>query len=63
MSSFILIIYETIIQQIPPTSSEQVIDNPYDLFIGHLNISILVELPVFTVINEGVCDVTDVVLK
>lgn len=45
------------------TSSEQVIDNPYNLLIRHLDIRVLIQLPVLTVLNKRVCDVSNVVLS
>lgn len=45
------------------TRSEEVVDDPHDLLIGHLHVRVLVQLAVFTVFDERIGDVTDVVLK
>lgn len=45
------------------TSPKEVIDNSNNLLIWYLDVGVLVQLPVFAVINQGVCNVTDVVLK
>lgn len=44
------------------TSSEEVQDNINDLLIRHLDIGILIQLLVLTVLNQAVCDIPNVTL-
>lgn len=45
------------------TCTKEVIDDANNLLIRHGLVGVLVQLPVFAVVNEGVCDVTDVILQ
>lgn len=45
------------------TSSKQIVDDSHDLLIRDLNVGVLIQLSVLTVVDERICDVTDVVLK
>lgn len=45
------------------TSTEEIIDNANNLFIRDLDVWVFIHLPVLTVIDERICDVTDILLK
>lgn len=45
------------------TCPKEVIDNANNLLVRKLLIGILIQLPVLTMVNERVSDVTDIVLK
>lgn len=50
-------------EELQLTGSKEVIDDPNDLAIRHLDIGVLVKLPVLAVVDERVGDVPNIVLK